>query len=178
MKHARLTSERVLGRVGNAPLSAVFIVGIPAVGFLGGDLFDKVGTLHAGAGLGGSHGFLDAAHLIADHGTHGSERPEMAGQGPGVNALNAGDFPLFQVAVESLPGAPVAGDLTEFFDDKPAHVRFVALVVERIDPVIPDHWIGHRNDLTTVGRIRQNLLITRHRGVETDLSGHRARSTE
>ncbi len=48
--------------------------------------------------------------------------------------------------------------------------RLSGLDVFAIDSGISDHRIGHRDDLAGVGRIRQDLLVTRHRGVEDDFA--------
>ena len=40
-------------------------------------------------------------------------------------------------------------------------------------------WIGHRDDLPLIRRIGKNLLVARHRGVETNLAasgGSRAKA--
>ena len=49
-----------------------------------------------------------------------------------------------------------------------------AFLVELVDAVIADQRIGHRDDLTAIRRIGQHLLITGHRGVETNFADLRA----
>ena len=39
-----------------------------------------------------------------------------------------------------------------------------------VDPVIADLGVGHRHDLTVIGGVGQDLLITRHARVEDDLA--------
>ena len=40
--------------------------------------------------------------------------------------------------------------------------------VERVDAGVADERISHRDDLAAIGRVGQDLLVTGHRGVETD----------
>jgi hypothetical protein len=76
-----------------------------------------------------------------------------------------------QVGTEWLAGTPIRGNLAKLADDKGADVRAAGLTVQGIDAIIPDLRVGHGYDLSAVGRIRDHLLISRHRGVETDFSG-------
>jgi hypothetical protein len=46
-------------------------------------------------------------------------------------------------------------------------MNLAALQVGRIDAVVSYFGIGHRDDLTRVTRIRENLLVTGHTGIET-----------
>src|SRR6202008_414310 len=94
----------------------------------------------------------------------------MLSQGPGIHPLDSGNFPPLKVIIEGPGGAPIAGYRRQFSYDKPTHVRLAALVVELVCSVITDQRIGHRDDLTAVGRIRKEFLITGHRGVKTDLA--------
>jgi len=74
--------------------------------------------------------------------------------------------------------APVARDIAKLFNDKTADMDSTALGIGFADPVVPDERTGHRDKLTAVGGIGKNLLITRHRGVETDFTSLRRRGTE
>src|ERR1700751_4056104 len=94
----------------------------------------------------------------------------MLSQGAGIHSLNSGDFPPLKIIVEGAGGAPIAGYRRQFSYHNPAHVRFAAFVVELVGSVITDQRIGHRDDLTAVGRIRKDFLVTRHRRVKTDLA--------
>ena len=51
---------------------------------------------------------------------------------------------------------------------RPGTGGFIVLVV---DAVITDERIAHHNALPGIGRIGQNLLIARHRGIEHHLTG-------
>ena len=75
-----------------------------------------------------------------------------------------------EVVVESLGRAPVAGNRRHAAHDEGFEKRLSGLDVFGIDSGIADQRIRHRDDLTGVGRIRQDLLITRHRSVENDFA--------
>ena len=154
-------AEGVLGGVGDVPLAAFGVFGVPSVGFGGGDFLDEVGTFHGRAGEGGGVGF-GQGELAGDDATHGAGGAEVLGEGSGVDALDAGDVPVFEVLVEGAGGAPIAGDGAEFFDDEAADVGLVAFGIEIIDPVIPDHGVGHGDDLAAVGGIGSDLLVACH----------------
>src|SRR4051794_41019505 len=51
----------------------------------------------------------------------------------------------------------------------------MAFRIRRIDSVIADERISHGDDLSAIRRIGQNLLVSRHRGIEANLSHPRAR---
>jgi len=48
------------------------------------------------------------------------------------------------------------------------------LHVLKVDARVANHRVGHRYDLTLIGRIGEDLLIAGHRGVETHLPGCRS----
>src|SRR5262249_55038161 len=75
-------------------------------------------------------------------------------------------------------GEPIAWLLRQFFDDKSAHMRRAALLVERVDPVISDQRIRHRYNLPAIRGIGQHLLVAGHRGVEANLPNARADCAE
>ena len=87
-----------------------------------------------------------------------------------VDSFRARDIPFSQIFVEGHFGAPVARDLCQFFYDESAHMRRSAFLVKRIDAVVSDQRIGHRDDLATIRWIGQHLLITGHGGVETNFA--------
>ena len=53
-------------------------------------------------------------------------------------------------------------------------MRLSALCIQRIYPVIADQRISHRNDLAAIRRVRQDLLIPRHGGIEAYFPDRRA----
>ena len=90
-----------------------------------------------------------------------------------VNALDAGNAVVFQIFSQRKIRAPVADDRREFADDEARRVRPPGFDVLRVDAVIADERIRHRDDLAFVGRVGENFLIAGHRGVETNLAAGR-----
>ena len=76
-----------------------------------------------------------------------------------------------EVFCERLAGAPIGWHFAKLADDEGPDVRSAGLCVFWIDPVIPDLRVSHRDNLSSVGRIGDHLLVTGHRGVETNFSG-------
>ena len=91
-----------------------------------------------------------------------------------VDPLHAGDLPGSQIIFERDFRTPAARNFAQFLDDKSAHVRFTAFLIERICAVVSDQRVSHRHDLTAIRRIGQHLLVTGHRGVETNFADPRA----
>lgn len=74
----------------------------------------------------------------------------MFGEGAGIDGFDAEDVVFFKVVCERLSGAPVGGDVTEFFDDEGADVRPGGFVISRVDAVVADHRVCHCDDLAPV----------------------------
>ena len=94
----------------------------------------------------------------------------MLGQRASVDSLNARNFIALEIVLKRFRAAPIARDGAEFFNDKTAHMRRFTLVVVLIDPIVSDERIGHGDDLAAIGRICENLLITCHGGIKTNLA--------
>ena len=91
---------------------------------------------------------------------------EVRGQRPRVDPLDPHDTLLAQILVQGQPAPPVARVGARFFHDETGQPRARGLHVLRVDPVIADVRIGHRDHLAAVRGVRQNFLIPRHGGVE------------
>ena len=102
----------------------------------------------------------------------------MFGQCARVDSLNAKDVVALEVVFQRLFGTPIARHFTEFLDDEASDVRFVALAIELIDPVVPNHRVSHGHHLAAVGGISEHLLITCHGGIETHFTKSRAGGPE
>ena len=102
----------------------------------------------------------------------------MLGKCAGIDVLDAKHTVFGKIIGQRLRGAPIGRSGAELADDKTTDVRACRLAVERIDAVIPDLRIGHRDDLATIRRVGDHLLISCHRGVKTNLSGRRSSGTE
>src|SRR3989454_2819536 len=104
----------------------------------------------------------DAAHrtLQADV-THQSAR---------IDIRNGRYAVLRQVGLEALRRPPVAGHWRQVADDESFEERLPRFDVLGIDAGIADERIGHRNDLTGIGRVGKNFLVARHRSIENDFT--------
>ena len=96
---------------------------------------------------------------------------EVAGEAPGVDAGDAGDAVAAEELVEALLGAPVGRPAGHLTHDDAGAVDAAALVVVRVHAVVPDVGIGEGDDLPGVGRVGEDLLVARQRGVEHELAG-------
>ena len=67
-------------------------------------------------------------------------------------------------------GAEVAHPAAELANHEASDPGATALQILVVDPVIADFGVGHRHDLTVIGGVGQDLLITRHARVEDDLA--------
>ena len=62
------------------------------------------------------------------------------------------------------------GKWRETLDDKGFEKRLARFDVFGIDAGVADQRIRHGDDLTGVGRVGQDFLIARHRGIENDFA--------
>lgn len=77
---------------------------------------------------------------------------------------------FLQIGVQSHLTAEVADHQGQVTDDQPCGVDRGGFGVLGIDAGIADVWIRQGHDLTTVRRVGQDFLVTRHRRVEDNLS--------
>ena len=75
-----------------------------------------------------------------------------------------------QIFFERAVRAKIAGHAAALAHDKAGQMRPAAFHVLGVDAVVADFRIGHRDDLTAVARIGQDLLISGHRGVEANFA--------
>jgi hypothetical protein len=73
---------------------------------------------------------------------------------------------LIEVIGQRLLAAEVAGRQRQVADDQPGGPDPVGLLVLAVHAGVADVRIGQRDDLPRVGRVGQDLLVTRHRGIE------------
>ena len=98
---------------------------------------------------------------------------ELFGDRARVHPLDAGETVFFQISVKRKRCAPVADNGTEFANDEPGALGHVRLGVLVINAVIANLRKRHGDNLPKVGRVGQDLLITRHAGVKNRLARHR-----
>jgi hypothetical protein len=65
---------------------------------------------------------------------------------------------------------PIAEEGTVLFDNEPFHLWPLGFNILLIDSVITYEWICHNDDLTFIGRIGHDLLVTCHAGIEDHFS--------
>ncbi len=95
---------------------------------------------------------------------------EVAGEAAGVDAGDADHAVRLQVGVER-DLRPEAGGLGGVVPDhEGGGVRPGRLLVGAVDAVVPLLRVGHADDLPDVGRVREDLLVPGHRGVEDHLA--------
>ena len=116
--------------------------------------------------------------LGRDRRTHRAPVPDPKGQPARVDPLDPGDRGVLQRVGQRTAGAPgarAAGDLTR---DEPGHLDAPALRVVGVHAVVPLVRGRHGDDLPRVGRVRQDLLISRHARVEDGLAERLAGCSE
>ena len=64
----------------------------------------------------------------------------------------------------------MAGGLAVLPHHEAAHLHCPRLEIVRIDAVVPNEGIGHRDDLSGVGGVCEHLLVAGHAGVEHNFS--------
>ena len=55
-------------------------------------------------------------------------------------------------------------------NDKAGRLKSLRLEIVVVDPIVPDHRVGHSYELTGITWVGQNLLVTRHPGVKNDFA--------
>src|SRR5437763_9062148 len=88
-----------------------------------------------------------------------------------------------EILVQRAGRAEIAHPAAQLAEHEAADPRPAALGVLVVDPVVADLRVGHRHDLAVVGRVGEDLLVTRHARVEDDLAvdlttGAKGRSCE
>ena len=95
--------------------------------------------------------------------------PDAPGQRPRVDPLHPELAVRLQERLQVLAGAPVARILLVLPDDESFEMDAGRLHVLRVDPGVADQRVGHRDDLSLVGGIGEDLLVAGHPRVEDDL---------
>ncbi len=104
-------------------------------------------------------------------------RPAFADDSRELSRIDAGDrdrFTLDQELLERMARAPARMQERQVADDEARGVDGIGLEVLGRDAGIADVRVGQRDDLAGIGRVGQDLLVARHRGVEHDLAGRDA----
>jgi hypothetical protein len=80
--------------------------------------------------------------------------------------------------LEPALGSPVADERGQVANDETGRVDFRRLEIVGVRADVTDVRIRQRDDLPEVRRVRQDLLIARHGGVENDLAERAAFGTD
>ena len=83
-----------------------------------------------------------------------------------------------QVVVQRAGGAKIARHTTVLTHDEASQMWAAALHILLVDAVVANLRVGHRDNLTAITWIGQNLLITGHGSVEDDFAIHLTGGTE
>ena len=76
----------------------------------------------------------------------------------------------FEIAFQRAVRTEIADPAAQLADDESAYPGASALGILVVDPVIADLRVRHRHDLAVIGRVGEDLLISRHARVEDDLA--------
>src|SRR6476661_10693641 len=95
---------------------------------------------------------------------------EMAGERSGIQAFDADNLRRLQVTMQALLASPIAVPFTRLLNHKAFSPNTGRLDVLRRDLIVADVRRGHGDDLSFIGRIGQDLLVTRHGRIEDHLA--------
>ena len=112
-----------------------------------------------------------ALRVGGDGAALGPAPPDTPDQGPGVEAGERRDGEPLEGEAERALGAPVADHRGKFLAGETAKRRTRRLPVVAVDPDVADLGVGHDDDLTGVGGIRDHLLVAAHTGVKAHFPG-------
>ena len=144
--------------------------GFPGEGFPGHDFAGEVAAEQSGAlpSLVHEAGVIEIGRR--QDALHRPPDPRQPHQGAGVDALDADDAVSGQKRFQRFLRAEVANPAAELANHEASDPGATALQILVVDPVIADFGVGHRHDLTVIGGVGKDLLITRHARVEDDLA--------
>ncbi len=95
-----------------------------------------------------------------------------------VDARDRDGLALDQELRQRMARAPARMQQRQVADHEPCGMDRVGLEVLGSDAGVADVGIGERDDLAGIGRVGQDFLVARHRGVEHDLAGRDAGSAD
>ena len=149
------------------------VLGLHRVGLVDADFLGQPGAFHRRAGQDGVDEFLvRGAGGVAgeDAGAHGLVFAQVAGDGAGVDALDADDALLDELVVQGALGAPVGGAAGGVADDVAGHPDAAGLGVVVVDAGVADVRRGLDHELAGVGGVGDGLLVAGHAGGEDGLA--------
>src|SRR6201997_3065016 len=92
----------------------------------------------------------------------------MPHQSTGIDIREDRNFELLKIFLSDLLRAPVRAHLRELAHDQSLNVGMGGLVVFRIGAVISDFRSGQNNNLSGIGRVGENFLVTGDGSIKND----------
>jgi hypothetical protein len=108
--------------------------------------------------------------LGSDHAQHNARAAEFEHQSAHVDAFNADDLVVDEVGIAIVLRGVVGGDFHHLAHNETGDFGAVRFDVAGRDTVAADDGVGEGNKLTRIGRVSQDFLIARHRGIEHDFT--------
>src|SRR5215469_3413771 len=142
----------------------------PHVRSLGADFLRRVGTVHPRKGARLRDQFLRVTLDGRDHTAHHAMIPQMAHQSARIDIREHWHFELLQIFFRHLLRAPVRADARELAYDQPFNPRTRSLVIVLVGTVISDLWIRQNDDLSGVGGIGENFLVSGDGSIKNDFA--------
>jgi hypothetical protein len=146
---------------------------VPVVGLVDAHDPGEVLARHRGRGLRRGERLVDPAGRVGsrdDAAVLRALRAQVAREPPRVDVADGDQGVAREVGGEVLLPAPARSHQGQVADDEARGVDLARLDVFRVGPGVADVRVGERDDLAGVGGIGEDLLVTRHRGVEDHLS--------
>jgi len=139
---------------------------LPAVSFLGGDIFDDVSADQAGVFVEHLSQIRCAEFGRRDNTAHCTFGADMPDECASVDSFEADDVVGFEVVVERGGVSPVAGIIAVFLDDKAGGEDFSRFPIGPVRAVVADQGVRHRDYLLVVRGVGEYFLVAGHGRIE------------
>src|SRR5208337_4950149 len=103
---------------------------------------------------------LGVRRVSKNHTAHDAVVAQVTHQRTRVDIGQHGNFELFEKPFGELLGTPVRANFGELANDKPFDIRPRGFAILGISPVVSDFGVGKNYNLTGIGRISEDFLIT------------------
>src|SRR5579872_2549821 len=142
----------------------------PYVGALRADLFCQIRSVHLRDRPRLRDQLLGVALNLQKNTPHHAVITEMPHKRARVDIRQHRHFELFQIFLCNLLRAPVRTDARELAHNQALDPRTRGLVVFLVRAVISDFWIRQNDDLSGVGRVGENFLISGDGSIKNDFA--------
>ncbi len=106
-----------------------------------------------------------------DDPAHGAAAADMQNKRSGIHLGNRHNSVPLQIILQRLQGTPVGGYCTELAGYESFNLWPTRFLVDFIGPIVADVRISHYDNLTGIGWVREDFLITGHGSVEHNFAG-------